>query len=343
MDFSPVEKTVEVKLGGLLEIGHRESLFGSIASVAEDKEGNFYVLDRKEFKVFRFSPQGRLLQTFGQKGQGPGDFQSPSRLVFTSSGELAVLEDTNYISFLKPDGTFIRRLDLQRPLGLGYVGPDRFYGWIWRPEDRQQLMVDGKDNALATFHTKAREAFSVTLPDESGRRVMFNYDNEFYVPQFLFAHGRGLNAVGISSTYDLTLLDENGRIVASLKRELKPAKINKKEKAYLEREIREFAKARGWPDRVSRELVKKIPEVKNIIRAVRISPQHILIFRFRSDLTQEDAPIPVDIFTTAGHFLGTAEIRAIPLFISENSMYFSKSDDTGNVFLIKADYSLAGR
>jgi hypothetical protein len=183
----------------------------------------------------------------------------------------------------------------------------------------------------------------VTLPDESGRRVMFNYDNEFYVPQFLFAHGRGLNAVGISSTYDLTLLDENGRIVASLKRELKPAKINKKEKAYLEREIREFAKARGWPDRVSRELVKKIPEVKNIIRAVRISPQHILIFRFRSDLTQEDAPIPVDIFTTAGHFLGTAEIRAIPLFISENSMYFSKSDDTGNVFLIKADYSLAGR
>ncbi|MEW5901414.1 MAG: hypothetical protein AB1715_08145, partial [Acidobacteriota bacterium] len=252
-------------------------------------------------------------------------------------------EDLFYVSFFEPDGTFLRRLDLNGRLGLGYIGAARFYAWDWRPSGRQQVIVDGKNNVVATFNTQARDAFSVSFPDETGRRVIFNYNTEFYVPQFLFAHGGDVNAVGISNTYDLTLLDENGRTVGSVKRELKPAKISKKEKAYLEREIWEFAKTRGWPDRVGRELVKKIPEAKNPIRTARVSPQHIFVFRFPSDITQPGTPLPVDIFTTTGLFLGTTETPEIPLFISEKSMYFSKSDDAQNVFLMKSDYSLAGR
>ncbi|MCX6575506.1 MAG: 6-bladed beta-propeller, partial [Candidatus Aminicenantes bacterium] len=152
-----------------MAIGRTDLLFSSIASVCEDDQLNFYVLDRLEHKVFKFSPQGRLLLTFGQKGQGPGDFQSPAGIVFTSKGELAVLEDLSYISLFKTDGTFIRRLDLNGRLGLGYIGPDRFYGWIWRPDDQQQVMVDGRNKILKTFHAVARDRFSTTLPDETGR------------------------------------------------------------------------------------------------------------------------------------------------------------------------------
>jgi hypothetical protein len=336
----PAGTSLQINLDQPLEIGRSELLFGSIASVCEDAEANFFVLDRLENRIFKFSPDGRLLAKFGQKGQGPGDFQSPGHIVFTSQGELAVLEDLFYVSFLRPDGKFIRRLDLNGRLGLGFIGPDRFYGWIWRPEDQQQVMVDAKNNVLRTFHTIAKDQFSVNLPDETGRAVMFNYSNDAYVPQFLYAHGSGLSATGISDKYEIVLLDKGGRQVASIKRDLEAQKFSSGEKARLERELREFAKSKGWPGRVARELGKKIPSYKNMINAVRVSPENVFVFRFPPDITADKPHLPVDIFTLKGEFLGTADLPEVPLLVTGKAMYFVKTDRTDNIYLLRATYSL---
>jgi hypothetical protein len=334
------EKSVGLTLGPAMEIGREESFFASIASVCEDNELNFYVLDRMEHAVFKVSPEGSLLRRFGQKGQGPGDFQSPGQIVFTPDGELAVLEDLYYVSFLTTDGTFLRRLDLNGRLGLGFIGRDRYYGWIWRPDDRQQLMVDAENKILRTFHALPKDRFSVNLPDETGRQVMFNYSHDAYVPRFLYAHDGGLSAVGISDRYEIELLDERGQTVATIRRDLKSQKFSGREKDYLERGLREFAESKGWPDRVARELGKKIPAYKNMVQAVRISPQRVFVFRFAPDISAEKAPSPVDIFTQTCEFLGTSELSDIPLFISDKAAYFVKTDDSGNVYLLRADYSL---
>ena len=333
------ESSVAIKLGPPLDIGRAELLFGSIASVCEDEAANFYVLDRLERTVFKFSPDGRLLMKFGRKGQGPGDFQSPGQIVFTSQGELAVLEDLYYVSFHKTDGAFIRRLDLNGRLGLGFVGPDRYYGWEWRPEGQQQLLVDSRNAVLETFHAVSRDRFSAVLPDETGRSVMFNYDHEAYVPQFLYAHAGGLSAVGISDRYEIALLDELGRTVRIIERDVKPQKISGKERDFLERGLADFVKSKSWPDRVARELGKKIPAFKNIVSAVRISPRNILVFRLPSDITVEPPRYPVDVFTREGAFLGAAELPEIPLFVSGSAMYFSRADADGNVYLVRRSYS----
>jgi hypothetical protein len=334
------EKATNIKLEKPLEIGRKELLFGSIVSVCEDDELNFYVLDRTERKVFKFSPDGRLLATFGQEGQGPGDFQSPGQIVFTSQGELAVLEDLYYVSFFKTDGTFMRRLDLNGRLGLGFIGPDRFYGWIWRPEDQQQVMVDAKDNVLRAFHTIARDLFSVNLPDETGRAVMFNYSHDSYVPQFLYSYSSRLSAVGISDRYEISLLDEKGQPAGTIVRDLERQKFSSKEKDYLERELREFAKSKGWPGRVARELGKKIPPFKNIVQAVRVSPENIFVFRIPPDITAENGLLPVDIFSRKGGYIGISGLPEIPVFISGGTIYFSRAEVDGNVYLVRQPYSL---
>lgn len=334
------EKAIGITFSPGLEIGREEMLFASIASICEDERLNFYVLDRLECAVFKFSAEGRHLGKFGQKGQGPGDFQSPGQIVFTSQDELAVLEDLHYVSFLKTDGTFIRRLDLNGRLGLGYIGPDRYCGWVWRPEDQQQLMVDAGNEILRTFHAIDIDLFSVNLPDETGRRVMFNYSHDAYVPRFLYAHGGGLSTVGISDRYEIELLDEQGQNVATIRRDLKPQKFSSRERSYLERVLREFAESKNWPDRVARDLRKKIPAAKNVVEAVRISPRHVFVVRFPADISAEKAFFPVDIFTPTGGFLGTAEFPDIPLFISDKSAYFVNTDESGNVYLLKSRYSL---
>ncbi len=335
------EKTVGIKFGPSLEIGRKELLFGSIASVCEDDQSNFYVLDRLDQKVFKFSPDGHLLTKFGQKGQGPGDFQSPGQIVFSSKGDLAVLEDLFYVSYLKTDGTFIRRLDLNGRLGLGFIGPDCFYGWIWRPEDQQQVMVDSKNNLLRTFHTIAKDQFSVNLPDETGWAVMFNYSNDVYVPQFLYAHGGRLSAIGISDRYEIALLNEDGQVVTSIRRDLKPQRISREEKKYLERDLQELARSKGWPNRVARELGKKIPSFKNMVNALRISPNNVFVFRFPPDITAENSLLPVDVFARKGEFVGTGGLPEVPLFISGRTMYFSRAEADGGVYLVRQPYSFS--
>jgi hypothetical protein len=338
--MNPAEKSIQITLDHPLEIGRGRALFGSIASVCEDDQANIYVLDRIEFKVFKFASDGRLVTQFGQKGQGPGDFQSPNQIVWTSSRELAILEDLYYVSFLKTDGTFSRRLDLNGRLGLGYIGPDRFYGWVWRPEDKQQVVVDGRNNIIATFNSEPRDRFSVSVPDETGRAVMFNYGPDVYVPSLLFTHYGSLSAVGISGSYDIALLDESGRLATSIQRKVKPEKITETEKNYFEQDIREIARTKGWPGRVVRELTKKIPENKNLISALRLAQNHLFVFRFPEDITKKDSPIPIDLFSTQGRFLGTAALPEIPVFISGEAMYFARSDDSGNMYLVRLGYHL---
>jgi hypothetical protein len=334
------KKRVGLSLGPPQEIGREESFFASIVSVCEDDRLNFYVLDRMEHALFKFSPEGRLLAKFGQKGQGPGDFQSPGQVVFTPDGGLAVLEDLYYVSFLKTDGAFVRRLDLNGRLGLGFIGLDRYYGWVWRPDDQQQLMVDAKNTVQRTFHTLAKDLFSVALPDETGRQVMFNYSHDAYVPRFLFAHGGALSAVGISDRYEIEILDARGLTVKTLRRDLEPRKFSAREKKFLEGEVREFAESKGWPDRVARELSKKIPSHVNMIQAVRLSPIYLFVFRFPPDISKETARFPADVFTPKGEFLGTADFPDIPLFLSSERAYFVKTDENGNVFLQRMEYSL---
>ena len=334
------EPPVTIELGRPLEIGRNGLLFASIVSVCEDDSADLYVLDQRERKVLKFSPDGRPLLTFGRKGQGPGDFQSPGRIVFTGRGELAVLEDLYYVSFHKTDGSFVRRLDLNGRLGLGFVGPDRYYAWEWQPEVQRQLLVDAGNAVVDAFHAIARDRFSALLPDETGRTVMFNYRHEAYVPRFLYAHGGGLTAIGISDRYEIALVDEKGRTVSTIRRDVKPGKFSAKEKDFLERGLRDFAESKGWPRHVVRELGKKIPALGNVVKEVLVSPGHVLVFRFPPDITTEPSSLPVDVFTRDGGFLGTAELAEAPLFVSGSAMYFSRADADGNVYLVRQPYSL---
>jgi hypothetical protein len=335
----PKGKQVEINFGASVEIGRRELLFGSITSICEDERGNFLVLDGKEFSVLKFSPEGKLLSKFGQKGQGPGDFQTPDLIVLTPQNEIAVHE-ISFISFFKTDGTFIRRLELNGRLGLVYLGPNRFLAWQWTPDSRQQIMLDAKNNVVGTFHAQLRSSFSTTLADETGRSVMFNYSSDVYVPELLFGYCGGVGLIGISNLYNFSLLDEDGRVTVSIRRNLRAGKISGNERRFLEQEVRDFAKARNWPGPAVRELVKKIPDDKVIIRAVRISPRYAFVFLVPEDITRPDNAIPVDVFSPQGEFLGRTMMNKVPLFISGKAMYFVEADDSGNEYLRRVGFSL---
>ena len=84
----------DLTIGG--EGGGGESVLNRPQFLDVDAQGDIYVLDwgDVEFKVF--APDGRLLRTFGKKGQGPGEFDIPANFVLGADGRIFLLSGRQY-------------------------------------------------------------------------------------------------------------------------------------------------------------------------------------------------------------------------------------------------------
>ncbi len=85
--LTPVEEwttQAEYEFGDQLE---GDALFGFLLDVRVPADGsNVYVLDSEASEVTIRSPDGTVIRRVGRAGEGPGEFSSPSRLVFFDDG-----------------------------------------------------------------------------------------------------------------------------------------------------------------------------------------------------------------------------------------------------------------
>ena len=81
----------------------KEYIFSTIRNIAVDDEERIFILDSKEKKIIVFDKNGVFIKTFGRIGQGPGEFQIPSSVSYSSKGEIMVL-DVAKLLFFSLDG-----------------------------------------------------------------------------------------------------------------------------------------------------------------------------------------------------------------------------------------------
>lgn len=102
--------TIQVEL----EIGGRDApteyLFGLIVGVDAGPDGRIYVLDDQVGKVSVFDADGRFAFSFGERGQGPGEFSvQTAGILVEESGIVAVRDDIRRSDHLfDADGRFLR-------------------------------------------------------------------------------------------------------------------------------------------------------------------------------------------------------------------------------------------
>ena len=113
-------------------------------------------------RILKFTPDGKLITTFGRRGTGPGEFNLPHALAFDSQGRLFVGDrSNNRVQILDQDGKFIAEwLQFSRPSGLFIDRNDMLYAadsesgsishahGAWRRGIRIGSVKDGKVNAL---------------------------------------------------------------------------------------------------------------------------------------------------------------------------------------------------
>ncbi len=107
------------KIGELESSDENYQLFKPF-DVAEDNNGNIYILDRGNKRVQKFNSKGIFISTIGGPGQGPDEFDLPGDLEIDSKGNILVSDLNSKIKQLSPSGKYKSSYSLK-------LGPQSFH------------------------------------------------------------------------------------------------------------------------------------------------------------------------------------------------------------------------
>jgi hypothetical protein len=86
--------------------GDNKYIFGIIGDLTTSSKGDIFVLDSSEWKIKKFSKEGKFILSIGGKGDGPGEFRTyPIGIEIDKDGNLFVAEQKK-INIFNESGTF---------------------------------------------------------------------------------------------------------------------------------------------------------------------------------------------------------------------------------------------
>ncbi|MFC1564224.1 NHL repeat-containing protein [candidate division KSB1 bacterium] len=93
------------KMGDIEEVDDN-LLFYLPEDIELDSDGNIYILDAGNHRIQKFNSNGNYIRTFGEEGQGPGEYMNPISIDVDPSGNIYIADQGNIrIQVLNPDGT----------------------------------------------------------------------------------------------------------------------------------------------------------------------------------------------------------------------------------------------
>ena len=121
--FSPDGKVL-LTLGKAGVAGSGPDEFNAPSAVVTAPNGDIFVADghggNTNARIVKFAKDGKFIKTWGKKGSGPGEFDTPHALAFDSQGRLFVGDrSNNRIQIFDQDGKFLDEwTQFSRPSGI---------------------------------------------------------------------------------------------------------------------------------------------------------------------------------------------------------------------------------
>ncbi len=107
--------------------------FGTIQPLELGPDGGIVAVDGSNGVIYRFTAAGRLRDSLGHRGQGPGEFQIASGLGVGPAGEVAITDlRSRRLTFWEPDGKLRGSTQLNAmPVGLLWRRPEPIMGLVF--------------------------------------------------------------------------------------------------------------------------------------------------------------------------------------------------------------------
>jgi len=221
----PLELREDFVIGG--EGSEGKYVLSHPFDMAVDAVENLYVVDAGERNLKVFDKNGRYVKTIGRPGQGPGEFQFPRGICIIPGTAEIVVVDLQSISTFNPAGGFLRRSPI-RGLSAG-------------------LRADGQGNLyMATLKIRSGQvslqAFAPGTGGEPALVLSYQEDQSYVVfkprAQWML-NQKGQIVFGESKTYEIRIIDSNGRVLKRILRDDDPVRVTQEEKNDLAERTKE--------------------------------------------------------------------------------------------------------
>ena len=291
--------------------GREEFMFSNIRNIAVDNEERIFILDSKEKKIIVFDRNGRFIKTFGRIGQGPGEFQIPSSVSYSSKDEIMVL-DVGRLLFFSSDGEFKQSIPtvkarLGREANIDSEG-NIFSLVIVRGEENPRYELQKFDPELNYLHSYG----SSPLPNV--RRDGYNP----FFPVLRWDIIKSNHVIcGYPENYEIEIFNDGGNLTRKIIKEYIPLEITKEE-------IDEETK------RVPPALKSKISMPKSHTAYYWfIADDEGRIFVQIWERGENGEGYYYDIFDSEGKYIAKIPLKATPRVLKKNKLYTIEKDKEG--------------
>ncbi len=306
-------------------VGDAWDTFGSVSSVAFDREGNLHIFDSQAEHILVVGRDGSLLRTVGGQGEGPGEFGNVSSAIVARDGSYTVL-GFSQVDFFDPGGTFVRRVQMDAILFSGLALPDgRLVASSFvsmdassraesSPDDEGRpihlIPLDGTEpEILYTAWVLPEDADDDNFAFDSSRTIRISAGRAFEPGLYYDVLTDGRLALADSIGYRVKLIGLDGSVTGVVERPIAPLAVNE---AIMEAERERYrettAQLQDLPSsfQVEREGVEELDFADEVpvIGDVEVDwEDRIWVTRRAADGDRDGGP--TDIVTPDGRYIGT--------------------------------------
>jgi hypothetical protein len=314
----PIYKEDIFSLEEELLIGEAESkdeyMFSQVIDVDVDYEGRIYILDSREAHIVVFDKKGKYLATIGRKGQGPGEMQKPQSIQITPQKEIMVNDmGARKLLFFNFEGKFVKGVSTAK---MTYFN---------------NPVIDSKNNIIANITVPGMKMQTELKKFDPELEPIFTIDNielfklpvmKAFFPQFFWQLGEDDSLIwGISSKYELQVMNSEGKLYKKIIKEYDPKKITEEDR---QKEVKFLFGDKPVPPGVKLEW----PESHGAFKYISIDEDGRIFLR-TFEKTKDGSGYYYDVFNSEGKYIAKIPLKIKPQVWKKNKLYTIKEDEDG--------------
>ena len=292
-----------------------DTFFESVIDVVCDNDGYVYVCDSRANNIKKFDSSGNFIKTIGREGQGPGEFNRPSRIAITN-GRLFVWDSRNMrLCVLSPDGEFIKSLTIsieERPQQIIALSNGDLVIAVEKFDIRER---DKPQDYIIDIYSPNLEKKKTVYSHQIWRNKYIKKGNRFgNVPQPFSplicwdVSPTGKIIVGNSENYEIGVYDSQKGKIFSFVHKYEPIKVTDKDKEKFFASMGTVSE--GVMKMGANEFTRKItefPKFKPAFRRIKVDSEgNILVMCYRKNPNEEGKFF--DAFDSQGNYFGNVQI-----------------------------------
>ena len=290
-----------------------------------DDSGLIYALDMGAGCTKVFDDSGQLINKFGKKGQGPGEFNMPSGIQITPEGNLMIEDVTNRrLSYYSFQGEHIKDVSTATKLAMVRVliskQGNMFGMQMGMPADAGEGKLfyefNMLDKELNSLFTLAKIEFPIPIPGSGNKMNIMDMTAPY---QF---DSKGNILFSRNQDYEIKVFNPVGKNIRTIKKNYKPIKITQED---IDEMLERFpSNAGGINTREMFEFPDNFPPFQNFT----LDEQDRIYVRTYVKGKNEGEYV-IDIFDAKGIFISQLVTKADFRLIKNNKIYSVEENEDG--------------